>query len=121
MTKTTIKLLGFQALLGATLLSACFSERTTGPETTTPCDGTTTACDVSVIDNDFSPRTVHVTTGSTIRWENNGDSPHTSTGDDWDSGTILVGGSFEHTFDATGSFDYECVFHSGMTGTVVVE
>ena len=110
-------------LLVATLLAAgaCFSERTTEPEDTTPCDGTTTACAVNVTDNVFAPRTLHVVAGSTVRWNNNGASPHTSTGPGWDSGTILVGGSFEETFETTGEFDYECEFHDGMTGTVVVE
>ena len=121
MTKATTRLLGLQALLGATLLAACFSERSTEPEDSTPCDGTTTACVVDVTDNSFSPRTLTVTEGSTVRWDNNGASPHTSTGPDWDSGTILTGADFEHTFDATGEFDYECEFHPGMTGTIVVE
>ena len=121
MTAGMRKRFGVHTLLGAAILSACFSERTTEPQDTTPCDGTATACVVSVIDNDFSPRTLHVTEGSTVRWENDGASPHTSTGEGWDSGTIATGADFEHTFAAAGSFDYECVFHDGMTGTVVVE
>ena len=123
MTKTTIDLLGVQLLLGATLLTgACFSEReATGPEDTSPCDGTTTACAVNVTDNAFSPGTRRVTVGSTVRWTNNGASPHTSTGSTWDSGTILVGGSFEHTFETADTYSYDCEFHPGMTGTIIVE
>lgn len=121
MTNTTRRLLVTPVLLGATLAAGCFSERTTEPDDSTPCDGTTSACVVDVTDNTFSPRTLTVTEGSTVRWENDGASPHTSTGDDWDSGTILVGADFEHTFDAAGEFDYVCDFHSGMNGTIVVE
>ena len=121
MTKSTIRLMALPALLGAAMTGACFSERTTEPEDTTPCDGTVTACAVSVTDNAFGPRTLHVLEGSTVRWTNNGASPHTSTGADWDSGTILVDGTFDRTFAVAGEFDYECEFHPGMTGTVVVE
>ena len=117
MTKTT-RLLAIHALLGATLATGCFSERSTEPEDTTPCDGTTTACVVNVTDNTFSPRNLLVEAGSTVRWVNNGASPHTSTGDGWDSGTMLVGADFEHTFDEAGDFDYVCDFHPGMSGTI---
>ena len=122
MPTTTLKRIGAPLALGAALLAgACFSERTTEPGDVTPCDGTATACTVNVTDNSFTPRTRRVLVGSTVRWTNNGDSPHTSTGASWDSGTMNVGGDFEHTFDAAGEFDYHCEFHDGMDGTIVVE
>ena len=123
MTKATIRLLALQATLGASLSTGCFSERTTEPEGTTPCNGTTTPCSVDVRDNSFAPGTRRVTVGSTVRWTNEGASPHTSTAlaGEWDSGNLNSGQSFEHTFEAEGSFDYECIYHSGMTGTIVVE
>ena len=36
------------------------------------------------------------------------------------SGNLPSGSQFSHTFTNTGSFDYHCTIHSGMTGTVVV-
>jgi plastocyanin len=36
------------------------------------------------------------------------------------SGDILSGTSFAHVFATPGSFSYHCIYHGGMTGTVVV-
>jgi len=123
MRKTTTGVLALQVLLGGLLMTGCFSERATAPDDTTACDGTTTPCAVAVRDNSFAPETRTITVGSTVRWTNEGASPHTSTAlaDEWDSGNLNAGQSFEHTFEAAGSFDYECIYHDGMTGTIVVE
>ncbi|MBI5287889.1 MAG: hypothetical protein HY873_02825 [Chloroflexi bacterium] len=61
----------------------------------------------------FSPRTIAVRPGDTIRWINTSNLPHTSTSLDglWDSGIIAPGGYFERTFSAEGSFNYECELH----------
>ncbi|HEX6589801.1 MAG TPA: cupredoxin domain-containing protein [Longimicrobiales bacterium] len=110
------------AILAAALAAGCFSERTTGPGDTTPCTSSATNdCVVAMNDNAFAPATMRVTAGSTVTWRNQGASPHTSTGADWDSETVMPGAEFERAFPAAGTFDYECVFHPGMEGTVVVE
>ena len=100
--------------------AACFSERVAGPADEL-CDGTATPCVVAMSDNSFTPASQRVAAGSTVRWTNGGASPHTTTGSTWDSGTLMTGQTFERGFATTGSFDYECIFHSGMTGTIVVE
>lgn len=40
----------------------------------------------------------------------------------WDSGTISTGASFDHTFQAEGTYDYYCIPHKtlGMVGRIVV-
>ena len=125
MTKRAIRRAALPSLLAPALyVAGCFSERVAAPDDTGPaCDGTTTPCAIEVRDNSFGPLTRRVTAGSTVRWVNEGSSPHTSTafGGEWDSGNLNSGQAFEHTFDAAGSFDYECIYHDGMTGTVVVE
>ncbi|HET7087483.1 MAG TPA: choice-of-anchor Q domain-containing protein [Anaerolineae bacterium] len=84
---------------------------------------TLTVSDVSAIDFEFVPPAITITTGSSVRWINNGGS-HTSTGDTglWDSGLLAAGGMFTRTFDTPGSYPYHCTFHQafGMTGIVVV-
>ncbi|HKZ86738.1 MAG TPA: choice-of-anchor Q domain-containing protein [Anaerolineae bacterium] len=84
---------------------------------------TLTVSDVSVVDFAFVPSVITITTGSSVRWTNNGGS-HTSTSDIglWDSGLLAAGGMFTWTFDTPGSYAYHCTFHKvfGMTGTVVV-
>ena len=115
----SIAMLG--VLIGGLALGGCFSERSTEPEDSTACDGTTTPCAVEVRDNSFDPSTRRVTLGSTVRWTNEGNSPHTATGDGIDSGTLSSGASYEQTFASAGNFEYECIFHSGMTGRIIVE
>ena len=40
---------------------------------------------------------------------------------EWDSGLMLSGQSFSHTFDTEGTYDYFCMVHPWMAGTVVVQ
>jgi plastocyanin len=97
--------------------------------------------------NMFLPEAVYVNEGDTITWDFTWDEPHTVTfgqpqGDptvptspdaavvDYD-GTAFVssglvfpppgGASFSMKFTKVGSFDYYCVIHPLMTGTVVVQ
>jgi predicted secreted protein with PEFG-CTERM motif len=67
--------------------------------------------------------------GGTVTWENNDTAAHTATGGSategpsgvFDSSLIMAGSSFSHTFDAAGTFDYFCMVHPWMAGTVIVE
>lgn len=94
----------------------------------------------------FSPATLSVPVGTTVKWTNNGGTAHTSTSDDtphvWSSGTVFPSGStscqpndpycqpgstpagsFQHTFTTPGTYHYHCEFHgatNGMTGTITV-
>jgi len=80
-------------------------------------------------DNCFIPSTVVITVGGTVTWENTDTMAHTSSsgtpagGPDgvFDSSLVMAGASFSHTFDSTGTFDYFCMVHPWMTGTVIVE
>jgi len=77
----------------------------------------------------FIPSTVVITVGGTVTWENTDTMAHTSSsgtpagGPDgvFDSSLVMAGASFSHTFDSTGTFDYFCMVHPWMTGTVIVE
>lgn len=70
----------------------------------------------------FTPPTISITTGETVRWFNDDAMPHTATAADraWDSGNLAPGGSFERRFDHPGSYSYVCLYHAWMTGVVVV-
>ena len=71
----------------------------------------------------FSPSSVTVKVGQTVKWTNNDNLTHTVTSDDgttFSSGNVAAGASFSFTPNAAGSFSYHCNFHSGMTGTVTV-
>lgn len=77
---------------------------------------------VSISNFAFSPSTITVKKGTIVKWTNNDSAPHTVTGISIGpvSDTLLNGQTYSYTFDTIGSFDYNCGFHSSMTGRVVV-
>jgi plastocyanin/FtsP/CotA-like multicopper oxidase with cupredoxin domain len=78
--------------------------------------------DVSIGAAGFSPSTVSIKSGDSVRWTNNDSSPHTATGDDhsWGSPTLSSGQSFFRPFPSKGTVAYHCHIHHEMTATVVV-
>jgi 3',5'-cyclic-AMP phosphodiesterase len=75
------------------------------------------------IDNfSFSPVTVSVPVGTTVRWTNRDDVPHTVVCDDrtFKSPVLDTEGVFSRQFATAGTFKYFCSLHPRMTGTVVV-
>ena len=95
---------------------------TNAPGSSTPgCEETADGC--------FIPNTVTIDIGGTVTWENNDTAAHTSTGGSatdgpsgvFDSSLIMAGSSFSHTFEDAGTFDYFCMVHPWMVGTVIVE
>lgn len=75
----------------------------------------------------FGPELDTVTVGSTVTWTNQDGFEHTTTSDAglWESGVVVSGQSFQHTFTDTGAYPYHCRIHGasggvGMAGTVVV-
>ncbi|MGH2925709.1 MAG: plastocyanin/azurin family copper-binding protein [Solirubrobacterales bacterium] len=71
----------------------------------------------------FSPRTIVITAGDTVRWVNNSSTSqgHTATGKSFDSGFMKPGDRYSHTFKDPGSFSYICSIHPFMKGTVTVK
>lgn len=79
---------------------------------------------VDIRDFAYDPNPVTVPVGGSVSWTNSDPVPHTATARDRDvlqTGTIKAGESVTVTFDAAGEYEYFCEFHSGMTGTLVVE
>lgn len=82
---------------------------------------------VNVSNNQFTPPTVQISHGDTVRWVRIAGT-HTCTSDpsspkDWDSGT-LTGTPFQVVFsesDGNGPFPYHCDFHATMKGTITVQ
>ncbi len=71
----------------------------------------------------FSPRAVYVNVGDSVTWTNDIDAPHNVTSDSGDelaSDNFVEGDTFDHTFNATGTFDYHCTIHPYMKASVVV-
>jgi plastocyanin len=106
--------------VAATLLTGCgipFSDSGSGaePSSQEPVSGD----QVSVVDDDFTPANLEVEAGATVTWTWEGRAPHDVVGDDFDSG-VLRDGTFTHTFDEPGTYDYTCTLHPGMDGRITV-
>jgi plastocyanin len=78
---------------------------------------------VQVTNMAYSPATIVISAGDTVRWTNQDPMVHTATADngEFDSGDLSQGASFDQTFagpprDVT----YYCQYHGGMHGKVSV-
>lgn len=88
----------------------------------------------------FTPDTVRIETGETVKWGNTSLLAHSVTGDPsqstvegsaelpdganpFDSGMLDPKQTFEHTFEVPGTYQYFCIPHEGpkMFGWVIVE
>jgi plastocyanin len=80
------------------------------------------ANDIRMLDNDFAPGTLTVRAGTTVRWVNAGQVPHTATasGGVFDSGFVNAGGTFSTRISTPGTYSYTCIIHPGMAGRLIV-
>ncbi len=77
----------------------------------------------------YDPTVLDITVGTTVLWDNVDNTMHTATSGTPDSGADGVfdsdimseGDTFEFTFTDAGSYDYYCILHPWMIGTVNVE
>ncbi len=83
-------------------------------------DETKITITIGTASNGFVPTTVTVKKGTTVVWTNNDSQAHTVTGTGWGSGNLQYQGTYSHTFDTVGAFDYKCGIHPTMQGTVNV-
>ncbi len=76
------------------------------------------------IDNfSFSPATITVPVGTTVRWTNRDDIPHTVVSDDnvFKSKALDTDEAFTYTFTKLGTYGYFCSIHPTMIAKVVVQ
>ena len=80
------------------------------------------ACTVEIRDFAFNPAEIEIAAGTTVTWTNNDTVAHTATATDgtFDSGILDPGASFKFTFDKPGTYDFACLIHPNMKGTVTV-
>jgi plastocyanin len=76
----------------------------------------------------YLPYSVTVGIGATVTWSNDDTAAHTVTSGsaangatgEFDSAFIMAGTTWSHTFDYGGVYDYYCMVHPWMQGTVYV-
>jgi plastocyanin len=74
---------------------------------------------VSVKDNFFSPRTLTVSRGTTVKWTWRGRAPHNVTFRTRRSSTKRSG-TYSVRFTRSGRLSYRCTIHPGMVGRITV-
>ncbi len=83
----------------------------------------TVATGDSAVPYAFSPQTLTIAAGESVRWVNTDDVFHTTTSRDglWDGTLGSKDVMFEHTFTEPGTFEYRCNPHASfMTGSITV-
>ena len=101
----------------------------TEPQTVTveiPIDTALPGCEIT--DACYIPGSVTINVGDTVAWDNadiaahtvTSGSPQTGPSGEFDSSLIIGGAIFEVTFDEAGSYEYFCLVHPWMLGTVDV-
>jgi plastocyanin len=77
------------------------------------------------IDNfTFAPGTITVGKGTTVKWVNHDDIPHTVVSEDkttFKSKALDTDDKFSYTFDKPGTYSYFCSIHPKMIAKVVVQ
>jgi plastocyanin len=79
---------------------------------------------VITIDNfTFTPPEMTVAVGTTVKWVNHDDIPHSVVNKDkaFRSKALDTDDSFSYTFASAGTFDYFCGLHPHMMGKVIVK
>ena len=77
----------------------------------------------------YDPEVIDITIGTIVTWENLDNTMHTATSGNPDTGAdgvfdsdiMSAGDKYEVTFNDAGNYDYYCILHPWMVGTVNVE
>ena len=78
---------------------------------------------ITIDDFTYTPAAVTVARGTTVRWVNHDEEPHTVTSATgaFASAGLVKDDSFAQTFTARGTYQYFCALHPHMKATVVVQ
>lgn len=115
------------AIAAVVVASACVST-STGTKSATVIDAPKPSSpeEVIIYEYKFVPSNLTVPVGTTVTWINYDVAPHTATyrsfsEEAFDTGNLGASQLYRHKFRTAGSYDYICVYHQGMRGTVVVQ
>jgi plastocyanin len=76
----------------------------------------------------YLPQDITISIGDTVRWDNVDTAAHTVTGGSpadgpsgvFDSSLLMAGLDYSFTFNDAGNYDYFCMVHPWMVGSVTV-
>lgn len=86
-------------------------------------DAKTAPVEVKIDNFSFTPATITIPAGTTVRWTNRDDIPHTVVSDDqkFQSKALDTDDQYSYTFTKAGTYGYFCSIHPKMTGKVIVQ
>ncbi len=84
--------------------------------------GAPAAAEVRIEEFHFAPATLEIRSGTTVRWVNHDEEPHTVAFLDGEASSPALDTDdvFSRRFDAPGTYAYRCAIHPQMAGTIVV-
>jgi plastocyanin len=99
-----------------------FEVRANAPLVRRPSTGPAGAPRADIAGFAFKPATIQVKVGTTVRWTNRDEAPHTVTASSggFTSKQLGKGGVYSRRFASAGTFAYLCALHPNMKGRVVV-
>ena len=112
-------------LVGAVLLVGLLGALlgTTRPASGSPAQAAT-GDEVKIDNFTFAPGEITVAKGTTVKWVNRDDIPHTVVSDDkmtFKSKALDTDDKFTYTFTKEGTYNYYCSIHPKMTAKVIVK
>ena len=118
-----------EAMAEAEAAAAAAAAAAAGPEThivETAIGSGAPGCETS--NACYLPQDITINAGDTVTWDNIDNAAHTVTGGSpangpsgvFDSSLLMAQGVFSHTFDDAGYYDYFCMVHPWMIGSVTV-
>ena len=94
------------------------------PAATTPAATQPETREVTIASFVFSPASITVKAGTTVKWTNKDSAPHSIVSSDGQfaaSAVLSNGGSYQLKFDKPGTYAYACGLHPSMSGTIIVQ
>ena len=82
--------------------------------------GAASSATVSIGDDFYQPTSVQIAAGGSVTFRNTGGDEHSATSSAFNTGVLAGGASARKTFTSAGTFDFLCMFHSDMRGTIQV-
>lgn len=104
--------------------SSSSSSSEAAPATSTETGGTSSGggktVTIDMKNIQFSPSSVSVKVGQTVKWVNQDEAPHDVVGGPLHSKTFGKGGTYEFTPKKAETISYVCTIHPGMKATLTV-
>jgi len=114
-------LLALTALAGAWIVQGCGSKSNPMTSNNNPPPSSSHFHSISIQGFAFSPASLTIAVGDTVKWTNHDSAAHTATSDtgsELASSQLASGQTYQHVFLAGGTFAYHCAVHASMHGSV---